>query len=246
MVTGTVKAPDYSNQMNILYLNLSFDEDPWHSELVRTLYHEFSHMINYSKRRIQADLPEMELWMNEGIAESAEHYGTGTYGESRVKSMNYDGSGRMANGCSLVVWGGDDISYGMAYTFMQYLRLHANAGWGIMPRIMTNQNGDYRALETVMSSPGVGHDGLKTFADMVGGYHRARFVNSTYTGSLDGFGSEGYVLKFTPRAPSKAVSASTKIQPGGAIYIPVDNAAALNGTYPNGAGPNIKAEKLFP
>jgi len=245
---GTIPKGEYSNGMNIFYLNLSFPGGPDHEEMVRTLFHEFQHMINYTRRILILNYStRTDTWIDEGMAESAEHYGLGTYGASRVKAMNSDSKGRLANGCSLIVWGNDadDINYGLAYTFMQYLRLHSSAGWQIMPAIINNLNADYRALESVMSD----NSELNTFAKMLGGYHTARFLNAP--SGIYSFLGEKNNFKFTPRSPSDPINAKTKITAGGALYLPTNDRAALSAYSPSGAGPsgagaNIRAYPHLP
>jgi len=242
--TGGSSSPgEFSNGMNIFYLNLSFGK-PDHEEMKRTLFHEFQHMINYSRRVLINGFPRMNTWMDEGLAESAEQWGMGTYGASRVKVMNADPSGRLANGCSLTYWGNDadDIDYGLAYTFMQYLRLHSASGWNVMRDIIDNPSyGDHRALEAAMS----GNADLNTFEKMLGGYHTARFLNAA--SGIYSFGGERNNFKFTPRSPTIAINASTRIIAGGALYLPVQDSAAVASYSPGGsAGANIRAYKHLP
>jgi len=229
--------------LNIFYMNLSFGE-PLHKEMQRTLFHEFQHMINYSTRVLRDEKPEMETWMNEGMAESAEHYGLDSYGDSRIKFMNMDPYGSLADGCSLAAWpdDADDTNYGLVYTFMQYLRIHASGGWNIMTSFITNAYGDYRALESVMGKSG-GNSSLNTFAKMVEGYHLARFINKS-TG-INGFeGAEGFT--FTPRAPTFMPNANTKLGPGAAIYIPASEGALDDYDDPGDtAGQNIATYKHY-
>jgi hypothetical protein len=250
--SGAIPGNEYSNGMNIFYMNLSFPYGPNHSEMQRTLFHEFQHMINYSRRTLVNGYPRMCTWMDEGLAESVEHYGLGTYGDSRVKSMNADRSGRLANGCSLTVWtrDADDINYGLAYTFLQYLRLQStSAGWNILRTIFDHPSGDTPALVAAMSATG-GNSNLNTFEKMVYGYHTARFLNAD--SGLYSFGNERNNFKFTPRSPSKTINSSTKIIAGGALYLPTDDRAALaaystdGSGRPSGAGASIRAYPHLP
>jgi hypothetical protein len=230
--------------MNIFYMNLGWST-PDHPEMQRTLFHEFQHMINYSRRTFilnQPDgLPEMDTWMNEGLAESAEHHGTGTPGASRIRSMNKDENGRLSNGCSLAAWpdDADDINYGLAYTFLQYLRLQRSnpSDWTFMGELIENENGDYRALKDVMRSV----NDLNSFDKMVKGYHLARFINDTsYKSGLYSFKTEKSTFTFTCRAPSAPPVASTKLGPGGAIYIPVSSEDVTAYSKGSGAGADIQ------
>jgi hypothetical protein len=237
-----------SNGMNIFYMNLSHLNivDPKYDpriEMDRTLFHEFQHMINYSRRVLELGVPEMDLWMNEGLAESAEHFGTDFPGLSRIWWMNNDLFGRLSNGESLVVWprDADDTNYGLVYTFMQYLRLQSSGGWNFMTELIKHEYGTYRALEEIMKGSS-GSPDLTTFDEMVRNYHLARFLNNP--SGLYGFGgSPGFT--FTPRAPSVNV-ASLKLGPGGAIFIPTtstdldDYKAANTSSVPSGAGVNIR------
>jgi len=251
----------YSNKMNIFYMNYAYiqfildnkdrlkipDDLPqgmplteyYLLEMERTLFHEFQHMINFCVRNL-AGKTGMDLWMNEGLAESAEHYGLGTVGASRINSMNDDSKGRLSNGWSLVAWtDADDINYGLVYTFMQYLRIQCN-DWHFMKDLINNASGTFAALESVMSARG--KTDLNTFPKMLQGYHLARFINDTTGNGLYSFKNEKSDFTFITRAPSVAVDSSLKIGPGGAVFIPVDS-ANLTSYSPSGAGKNIKYAK---
>jgi len=237
LITGTLPAGyDFSNGMEVFYMNLSYG-DPLDSEMKRTLFHEFQHMINYGQRRALNDKPGMDLWLDEGLAESAEHYGLGTPGTSRINSMNQDESGVIRNGWPLLVWKNDDANYGLSYTFVQYCRLQTGK-WDIMTELINHAYGDYRALETVVCGK---VSGVETFQKLLESYHRARLLNGS---GLDGFKDENSTFKFTLRAPTDDLT-TMKLFPGGAIFIPTTS-SALESFTPSGNGANISFYKHIP
>ena len=237
LITGSLPAGvDFSNRMEVFYMNLSFGE-PLHSEMQRTLFHEFQHMINYGQRRISASKPEMDIWLNEGLAESAEHYGLGTPGSSRIESMNTDSSGYIRNGMPLLVWFGDDANYGLSYTFVQYCRLQTGR-WDIMTELINHAYGDYRALETVV---GQKVSEIDTFDKMLKAYHIARLVNGS---GIHGFKDENSTFRFTLRPPTDSLD-SFKLMPGGAIFLPVAK-SSLDDFTPSGNGPQVSFYKHQP
>ncbi len=237
LITGALPADvDFSNRMEVFYMNLSFGE-PLHSEMQRTLFHEFQHMINYGQRRILANKPEMDIWLNEGLAESAEHYGLGTPGTSRIESMNTDSSGYIRNGMPLLVWFGDDANYGLSYTFVQYCRLQTG-DWNIMTELINHDYGDYRALEAVVGQKVAD---LDSFDKLVKGYHLARLVNGS---GIQGFKDENSTFRFTLRPPTDDLE-TFKLMPGGAIFLPVTE-ANLDGFVASGNGPQISFIKHKP
>jgi hypothetical protein len=229
---------EFSNGMEVFYMNLAFGQ-PLHSEMQRTLFHEFQHMINYGQRKIlNLGRTEMDTCIDEGLAESAEHYGLDTPGKSRIDSMNSDSRAKIRNGLSLVNWGGEDESYGLSYTFMQYCRLQAD-DWTIMTDLINHAQGDYRALEAVMGNK---VSDLNTFEKLLKGYHLARLVNGS---GINGFKGENSTFRFTLYPPTDTLDSSFTLLSGGAIYIPTTQ-SDLDAFAPNGAGPDISFTKFSP
>lgn len=238
LITGSLPpGTPYSNKMEIYYLNLAFG-GPLHPEMKRTLFHEFQHMINYGQRRVLANKPEMDTWLDEGLAESAEHYGLGTPGYSRIESMNADSSKRIRNGeASLFYWEGDDANYALAYTFVQYCRLQTGQ-WTIMSELIHHAFGDYRAIEAVVGGK---VSEINTFDKILRAYHVARLVNGP---GIHGFKAENSTFQFTLHRPTANLS-SLKILPGSAVYLPVSQ-SDLDAFVPKDNGPKIKFYKHRP
>ena len=100
---------DYSSgrEMEAFYMNLNWGgtPQPLHTEMIRTLSHEFQHLINYAQRVVINHKPQMSLWLNEGLAESSEQIVTETPGPSRIYIMTNDPNNGIRNGQNMEALG---------------------------------------------------------------------------------------------------------------------------------------------
>ncbi len=231
------------NEMEIFYMNIKYGiergstatANPLDPELIRTLAHEFQHLINYGQRVMIKKISRMDSWMDEGMAESAEQIIAKTPGESRINSLKADANNKIRNGAPLCVWMNDDESYALAYTFMQYCKNHAKDREEMFKMLIGHTNGDYRAVEDIMKNQN--SELFNDFASIVIGYRVANLVNSP-TGAY-GYGSENNIFNFSASAYAPSNVNNIMLPSGGAVYIyPSDT--QLSNFQPDGQGSNIK------
>ncbi len=231
------------NEMEIFYMNIKWgiDKDsdatanPVDAELIRTLAHEFQHLINYGQRVMIRKVTEMDTWIDEGMAESAEQLIGKTPGAGRIDTIKADSSNKIRNGAPLCVWNQDDKSYALAYTFMQYCKNHARDREGMFKQLIAHTYGDYRAIEEVMKEQQPSF--FKDFASIVTGYRLANLIGAP--AGIYSYGSESDIFNFKDASYAPASVSGIKLGAGGSVYIyPSDS--DLNSFVPNGHGPDIR------
>jgi len=241
------------NSMEIFYMNIGWGgankANPLDPEMVRTLSHEFQHMINHGQRFIINKRVAMDSWMDEGLAESAEQLVALTPGADRLNTFKNDAANKLKNGTrSLCVWGGDDEAYGLSYTFFQYLKNQSKDREKMFKDIYANPKGDYTAVEEVMKTQGEGK--FPTFADLLRGYRMANLINGE---GVYGYGADRLLKAADGKAyfdfsASSVVQAplsvdGVKLLPGGAVYV-YPSLENLQAFAPNGQGANIRFVRI--
>ncbi|OQA80799.1 MAG: Neutral metalloprotease precursor [bacterium ADurb.Bin243] len=231
------------NEMEVFYMNIKFgvtDEsstvDPLDPEMIRTLSHEFQHLINYGQRVMIKKIAGMDSWMDEGMAESAEQLVGGTPGDNRINTMKSDSSNAIRNGWPLCVWiNNSGENYAMAYTFMQYCKNQSGTiREAMFKELIAHAYGDYRAVESVMKAH---NTAFKDFASIMAAYRIANLVNAS--SGIYGYGAENSIFNFSAAAYAPTSVENISLSPGGNVYIyPSDS--ALSSFTPNGQGSNIR------
>ncbi len=248
-------APGQGNDMEVFYMNIGWGgankADPLDPEMIRTISHEFQHLINHGQRVIINKRAAMDSWMDEGLAESAEQLVSGVPGGDRLNTFKNDAANKLKNGTrTLCVWPveGDDEAYGLSYTFFQYIKNQSKDRETMFKHIYTNDKGDYTAVEEVMKTQGEGK--FPTFADLLRGYRMANLINGD---GIYGYGADRLLKAADGKAyfdfsASSAVQAplsvdGVKLAPGGAVYV-YPSQADLQAFAPNGQGANIRFVRI--
>lgn len=225
-----------SNQMEIFYMNIGWagPDDP---EMIRTLAHEFQHMINYGNRVYLNDKSGMDTWLDEALAESAEHVVFNSPGQSRIDTFVSDPEGLISNGLPLCVWGDGEVeNYSLVYLFMQYCRIHATDGVGIYKKLINHQYGDYRGIEDIMK---VQNTEFTDFETLSTSYRIANLLQDN-TG-IYGYGKDSDIFKLEVNS---LTNSTTELKPGGCIYIDVTQ-ENIDSFIPENSGTNIRYYKII-
>ncbi|MDA3900594.1 MAG: hypothetical protein PF637_08750 [Spirochaetes bacterium] len=208
-----------SNEMEIFYMNYNWsvsEENPEpipdDAEMLRTLPHEFQHMINFGSRFLNGN-STMDTWIDEALAESAEHYTLKTPGLSRIDWFNQDYYGNIRNGLGLCVWENTIGNYSLSYTFMQYLRIHSKSGHTLYKKLIDTPDGSYHGLTTVMKEENRYFTDFKT---ILLSYRMANLLQQP--DNIYGYLDENSTFKLTVQSPITPVSAIS-LKPGGSIAI---------------------------
>eukprot|EP00831_Metopus_contortus_P019068 TRINITY_DN18209_c0_g1_i1.p1 TRINITY_DN18209_c0_g1~~TRINITY_DN18209_c0_g1_i1.p1 ORF type:complete len:283 (+),score=28.37 TRINITY_DN18209_c0_g1_i1:127-975(+) len=226
------------NNMEILYMNCGISDygyPPNSEEMMSTMAHEFQHLINFGSR-LTSGKSEMAVWLDEGLAVSAEHYISNSAREIYVDVMVNDEGEKIRNGYPLTYFDYDDNgeSYALAYTFMQYCKNQYPQKELLFKNLINHQYGDYRALVEIINES---NDEYTTFEDIVVGYKIANMINGS---GIYGYGDDRNIFDFTT---SNAVKGPTErfvgyISGGGAVYYSTD-IGYLKEFQPSGEGENI-------
>ncbi|MCL2478513.1 MAG: hypothetical protein FWF22_03365 [Treponema sp.] len=146
----------YTNKRDMLYI------DTWPSVLTTTAgrstifnvtAHEFQHLINFT-RHWQNSQNEMELWIDEGLAESATYVYSGKLNNDRINYFRQDPYGTRVKGNNFYVWYDDWndtlTKYSTDYLFFQWLRIQAGSSssgsTSIYSDIIGSDKTDYNAV----------------------------------------------------------------------------------------------------
>ncbi|MFC1770638.1 hypothetical protein ACFLZV_02010 [Candidatus Margulisiibacteriota bacterium] len=213
---STTSIPE-SNEMEVIYINLLCDDDGPSGQLSRqTIAHELQHCINYSSRVITNSLPEMDIWLDEGLAMSAEHVMLGQVVEEVITYMKIDQNNLIRNGFPLCVWTGDLENYTLSYLFMSYCRIQADNGSGVFKEVIENQYGDYKGIESIMNAKNSDFTDFKT---LLMSFFIANLLKQS-TG-IYGYKTENIDYNFQVHSPTS--TSNVKLKPGGCIYINSNN-----------------------
>lgn len=121
---GDIDGAKYGNNRQILYIN-SYHLDPDKiDEMMDTIFHEFQHLINYSRVKLNISQKGMKDWLNEALSEST-YYITRGNKPNRNRFEGYSRSASIREGKSFYNWIYNSTdSYVTASMFMYWLYLH--------------------------------------------------------------------------------------------------------------------------
>ncbi len=226
-----------SNHMEIFYMNIAWGE-PNDPEMVRTLAHEFQHMINYGNRVMLNNKEPMDAWLDEALAESAEHAVMNSPGQGRISTFNNNNKSSISNGFPLCIWGdGEQENYSLVYLFMQYCRIQSVDGVGIYKKLINHEYEDYRAIEDIMKSQ---NSNFPDFATLSTSYRLANLLQ--LESGIYSYGNESSTFKLSSYPYTS--SSVEGLKPGGSLYIDLSQ-ENLNSFTPKNSGTNIKYYKII-
>lgn len=209
----------YSNESEMLYIDTyptmyrSQTSTVDTKAALGTMAHESQHLVNYSRNVIIENGSKMPLWMDEGLAESANHIYSNSALTSRISY--YNSSVDITNGHSLTQWNRANSlpNYSLSYLFFQYLKLQAEQGNTIFKEIIENPQNDTKAIDDVIQKYISKEKTTNTFTT---DFRMALLLNNKV--GLHGFkGDDGF-----SRINKKVLSAkptSLSLQPGGAVVV---------------------------
>jgi len=147
----------YSNELDMIYVD-TYPSKLGSDESNATLAHEMQHLMNLVTSAVNrydehtGEVPQMDLWINEGLSCAAEWLYKNGDPLKRVDWFNSN-RGEIGLGNNFYVWGNRDKNpyanlddYATAYLFFQYLRLQADEPDDIYFDIITSNYPDYRAV----------------------------------------------------------------------------------------------------
>lgn len=222
----------YSNHRDMLYIDTwpaTLSTPQGRAQIYGTIAHEFQHLINYS-RHVGGN--EMELWIDEGLAESAGYVYSGVLDQSRIKYYREDPKGSIQYGNTFYVWydGFDDVlaEYATVYLFFQWLRIQADNGIDIYSEIISSDKTDYRAVLQAADD----HLWIPDWENLLRYWFAANFFCDP--DGLAGYGGKINENELNARAYNAGAFAEHKVDllPGEGVYSVLPSAL----TPPTGSG----------
>ena len=233
------------NNMEIFYLNINWNETIFTTEaiyppsdifMLKTLIHEYQHLINYSQRRIYNTLPLMENWLNEALSENAEELVTGTPNLDRFYIIQKDEDKKIRNGKSIFIWESDVESYALSYTFLKYCRLNYKSESELFTELINSPNGNSKDLQNLL----INHNEIEItdFDTIIRNYHITNFINSYDCNSSFSYKNNLIAQMGSLSNYKTDVSQNIYLMSGGALYFKTEK--NLNYFNPSNYGENIR------
>lgn len=203
-----------------------------------TIAHEMQHLMNsvtnslYIAQGIRSG--NIELWINEGLSESAEWVVLEKTNPHRLTWYNLDNTGLISQGSNFFVWnnygntpGSVLNDYSTVYLFFQWLRLQTDNN--VYQRIFTSPFTNFNAvIDALNGTPLYG----KSWGDLMRAWYAANFFNNPE-------GKYGYEGALNVVAPlPKTIATSVSLFPGEGVF------SKLNGNFSRPIVPNIKYSSL--
>jgi hypothetical protein len=214
----------YSNKRDMIYID-TYPGIPGSQDSNKTLAHEMQHLMNFVSSymfRINGNtLREMDVWVNEGLSNSAEWVYNESHPSERWEWYNVDPSGLIRKGNNFFVWGSrnnehhyarlDD--YSTVYLFFQWLRLQAGNS-GIYYDVITSTESNYRAITRAANNAMIGK-GYDNWGTLLKTWLAANYINAPS-------GPYGYMNDATlKKIKAKTVPPGTlgvSLYPGEGVY----------------------------
>ncbi|MBF9014013.1 MULTISPECIES: hypothetical protein [unclassified Oceanispirochaeta] len=210
-----------SNEMEILYMNIEYGS-PGSKEMMETLPHEYMHLINYTNRQ-KHGYSEMDLWMDEGLAESATEFVMRRVIDSNLEVFS-DSSYSPWTGTALCTWEERDEDYALSYLFMQYLKIQAGTS-DIFRKMINHPQGTAHSLPKIMKEYVPEFD---SFHNILKSFYLALILKEDE--GIYGFKSMNKIYDFQPEYADSNFKGY--LYPGGAVYLPLPE-GDINITVPS-------------
>lgn len=168
----------YSNEMSIIYYDLSPGYSTNPSQVNDIVIHELSHLFTYNRRVVKERLVNHDVWIAEGIAENAPHQTiqTANVQQLRLTQLSspstidyYQDAPQLTD---FATWGPKVIGYIQSNLFFNYLRHRAemNASGSaatMLAELMTTQDQTIAGLEAMIGKYIPGNNFSSIYADYV-------------------------------------------------------------------------------
>ena len=237
----------FSNKKDMVYLDIIEGLSSGDIEnLFATIAHEFAHLISFNERTLKREFGPLEVWLEEGIAQGAEHL----YKKNWLTNaaLGFSHSLDILQGTRFLAWGEDTRNsgsysslvnnYNAVYLFTQWLRTLTDNSFqhGMYSYIITNSYSNYQVIEEIAQKYSSKHYNSSTsweeiFRDWNISCYMNSFINSSglkyrYYDSL--LSSSLRTLKFTPPQFWHNNSLPT-LYPGEAVMI---STLGIDGAFP--------------
>ena len=190
-----------------------------------TFAHEMQHMMNFITS-VAARSHVMDIWIDEGLATTAEWLIAGSHPEVRWVWYNQDQSGLIKKGNTFFVWDNrksesqyavlDD--YSTVYLFFQWLRLQAGKS-DIYLDIISSVDYDYNAV-TSAANKYMGGKGYSDWGTLLKTWLAANYINAP-SGPY-GYRNDGTLKNIRAKTMTDGVK-NVSLSPGEGVYSITNN-----------------------
>ncbi len=153
------------------------------TSFLRTIAHEYTHLVVYSQRKIFNELPSFSAWMNEGLAESVASYGLNALDTLNMETVRR--SEEIAAGQSFFAFRGYGYQYAMANLFLEYARLQSGFDGHFYGALVRSYLSDSDAITALLAQANPAFSDFKT---VVLNFHLALVIQNP--SGVYGFSSE--------------------------------------------------------
>jgi len=214
----------YSNLCDMIYID-TYPGKPGTMESNTTFAHEMQHMMNFVTSQLTRE-SLMDLWVDEGLSQSAEWLISGSHPEVRWAWYNQDPSGLIKKGNNFFIWGNREKEnqyailddYSTAYLFFQWLRLQAGTS-DIYYDIITSNNYDYKAVTSAANKYITGGN-YSDWSTLLKAWLAANYINAP-SGPY-GYKNDGTLKNIRARTMPAGVN-NISLAPGEGVYSTTNN-----------------------
>jgi len=221
---GNFLNDQYSNLCDMIYID-TYPGKPGTVDSNATFAHEMQHMMNLITTQItRSNL--MDLWIDEGLATTAEWLISGSHPEYRWAWYNQDPSGLIKRGNNFFVWGNRENEsqyavlddYATAYLFFQWLRLQAGKT-DIYYDIITSRDFDYRAVTSAADKYMTGNN-YTDWGTLLKTWMAANYINAS-SGPY-GYKNDSVLKGIKANTAPKGIT-NISLSPGEGVYSVTNN-----------------------
>lgn len=150
----------YSNEAEMFYMDI-YPSTVGDSQFLRTLAHEFQHMIHFNQESVSKGGVDDDQWLNEAMSEIASVYCG--YGPDYERMYVFQASPFN----SLTIWDGTVYDYGVAYMWAQYVkdRTDPASGNSVFWRMLHGPDTGIASVNAALTDVGYGKDFGGVFRD---------------------------------------------------------------------------------
>lgn len=210
-----IEGHTYGNKRQILYINSRYLVEKDIDDLMHTIFHEFQHLINYSRVKLNLSQSPMHTWLNEALSESTYYITHGDIPNSN-RFSGYHNSASIKEGKSFYTWIEESSdSYVASSMFMYWLYLHGGGDKIIKNIANFDRNTDdyYKVVKAVKNNfPFYYQFQVKDWENILLSWYTANFSQSSS-------GLESYLGKYTFTPQIITMNSIANLAPGEGIYI---------------------------
>ena len=203
------------NKRQILYITSRYLVEKDFDDMMHTIFHEFQHLINYSRVKLNISQKKMQNWLNEALSESTYYITRGNIPNSN-RFGGYHRSHSIKKGKSFYTWIKESSdSYVTSSMFMYWLYLHGGGNKIIKDIAHSDRDIEdyYKVVKAVKNNFTFYYQlQVRDWENILVSWYSANFSKSSS-------GLESYLGNYTFNPQIITIDGEEKLAPGEGIYI---------------------------